>query len=314
MCGQSDRFVLPRRETKKRADAEPTKPGIVTPLRTIEPPIEIALRTGGVHLRVNLAIVGFLVDDETFRSGRDERQVIRPFPSGRLRSRSRRNPAQERERNRPDNPADELRMLARHEQDLPKASRRQVPRFGDDLLELRVTRRIGLSREKSTIPAIVDALVGQIKRREQPHRSPKILARERLGLCAMLSNSPSDFGAQGPLRNAATAAISSVANYLGFRQRTLEEIRRAPSIPQTQWSNVAFRRETDWKIRARILAQRHFVAEAAFGPTGSSALQFRPGICVRDGEFFVVISWVATEHHARHNVAPARPEILRPPP
>ncbi len=182
MGSESDRFVLPRRQTEKRADAKPTKSGIVTPHCALETPIEIALRTGGVHLGVNFTIVGFLIDDQTFRSSRNDREVIRSFH----RTHFDRDGGEIGCKNA--NAlckiilGNELRMLAGHEQKLPEALRREVTRFSRNLLDAKRDAQNWIVARETAIPAIIDALVRQIKGREKPHCSPEVLARERLGL------------------------------------------------------------------------------------------------------------------------------------
>src|SRR2546423_13841894 len=79
MRRERDRFFLPATETKKRADPEPAKSRIVTALCAIEPPVEIAFRSGGVEFSVGLAVVGFLVNDEAFRAGFDDGNIVRGF-------------------------------------------------------------------------------------------------------------------------------------------------------------------------------------------------------------------------------------------
>src|SRR5213075_3110470 len=76
---QRDRFFLPATETKKRADPEPAKSRLVTAVRAIEAPVEIAFRSGGVQFAVRFAVIGFLVNDEAFRAGFDDRNVVRRF-------------------------------------------------------------------------------------------------------------------------------------------------------------------------------------------------------------------------------------------
>src|SRR5881392_1220984 len=79
MGRERDRFFLPATETKKRADPEPAKTSVVTALRAIEPPVEIAFRSGRVQFSVRLAVVGFLVNDEALRAGFDDGNIARGF-------------------------------------------------------------------------------------------------------------------------------------------------------------------------------------------------------------------------------------------
>src|SRR5882724_4759827 len=76
MRRKGDRFILPGRQTNERSDAKPAKTSRVTALDAIEPKVKIALRSGSMHLRINAATVGLLVNDESFRSCLDNRHII----------------------------------------------------------------------------------------------------------------------------------------------------------------------------------------------------------------------------------------------
>src|SRR6185295_19456177 len=95
--------------------------------------IEIALGTGGVHLCVSLAIVGFLVNDQGLGAGADQRTVFvrlhRPdFDRDRREVRGKRAHAV-----REIITADELGMLTRDEQDLTESLGCEMPRLSYDL-------------------------------------------------------------------------------------------------------------------------------------------------------------------------------------
>ena len=79
MRSERDRIGPPRREAKERANSNSAKTGGVGTFRTIEPPVKITLRTRRVHLRIDVAIVGFLVNHEAFRARGNERFVFRRF-------------------------------------------------------------------------------------------------------------------------------------------------------------------------------------------------------------------------------------------
>src|SRR4029077_16771884 len=69
-------FIVAARQTDQRTDAKPAKTGCVTALDAIQSKIEIAFRSGSMHLRINAAIVGLLVNDESFRACLDNRHII----------------------------------------------------------------------------------------------------------------------------------------------------------------------------------------------------------------------------------------------
>ena len=54
-----------------------------------------------------------------------------------------------------------------------------MPRFRDDFVDVERDAQNRIVAREAAISAIVDAFVGEIKRREEPHRPAKILQRER---------------------------------------------------------------------------------------------------------------------------------------
>src|SRR5947199_9338758 len=70
-------------------------------------------------------------------------------------------------------------MLAGYEKDLAKSLTSEMLRFGDDFIDVERNAKDRIVARETAIPAIVDALVGKIKRSEEAHRPPKILQRDR---------------------------------------------------------------------------------------------------------------------------------------
>ena len=76
MHGEAEGFAPPVAQPEQRPDAQPPEAGCMGALRRLEPPVEVALGAGGVHGCVNLAVVGFLINDESLRAGFDQRPVF----------------------------------------------------------------------------------------------------------------------------------------------------------------------------------------------------------------------------------------------
>src|SRR5947207_8208410 len=70
-------------------------------------------------------------------------------------------------------------MLARDEKDLPKPLTREMLRLGDHFIHVERDTKDWIIARETAIPTIVDAFVGKIERREQPHRTSKILQSQR---------------------------------------------------------------------------------------------------------------------------------------
>jgi hypothetical protein len=68
---QRDGFRAPiLTEPEKRADPQPAESGPIGAFGTIQAPLEIALRSGGMHLLVDGPVVRLLINDEPLRPGR----------------------------------------------------------------------------------------------------------------------------------------------------------------------------------------------------------------------------------------------------
>ena len=135
-----------------------------------------------MQILVNIALVGFLVNDQTLRARRHQGPVFLRFHWADF-ERNTRHPGL-----RTDGPhasfeitvGNEFRMLARHEQDVPETFRREVPRLRDDLRDRQRDPQDRVVARETAIFAVVNALVGQIQRREQSHRAPEMLPRQCL--------------------------------------------------------------------------------------------------------------------------------------
>src|SRR5437773_12065297 len=82
MRGQGDRFLAPRRQPKKRAYSKATKTGLVAALGTCQAPAKILLWSSQMQLTINGAVVGFLVNNETFCAGLNNWNIFLGFHRG----------------------------------------------------------------------------------------------------------------------------------------------------------------------------------------------------------------------------------------
>jgi len=72
-------------------------------------------------------------------------------------------------------------MLAGNKKNLAKPLARQMPGFGNNLIDIKCDAEDRVIPREAAVLTIVDAFIGEIERREQPHRAPKILHCERAG-------------------------------------------------------------------------------------------------------------------------------------
>ena len=74
-------------------------------------------------------------------------------------------------------------MLACHEKNVAEALRREVACFGGDLFDFESHALDGILARESAVGAGVDALVGEVERREESHRAAEMPARHCRRAC-----------------------------------------------------------------------------------------------------------------------------------
>lgn len=77
--GDAECFESPIAEAIERADAETAEASVVGAFGSFEAPIEIALGSGGVHIGINGAVVGFLINDEALSADFDDGAILGGF-------------------------------------------------------------------------------------------------------------------------------------------------------------------------------------------------------------------------------------------
>ena len=70
-------------------------------------------------------------------------------------------------------------MLAGDEKDLAKSLTSEMLRFRDNFIDTERDAKNRIVARETAVATVVDAFVGQVKRREEPHRPAKILERQR---------------------------------------------------------------------------------------------------------------------------------------
>src|SRR6266404_4631177 len=79
MGGDADGLSAPIAQAVKCSDSNPPEPSGIGSLRSFEPPAEIALWPCGVHLRVDLLIISFLVHNQPVRARLHEGAILFGF-------------------------------------------------------------------------------------------------------------------------------------------------------------------------------------------------------------------------------------------
>ena len=79
MRRHTQRFITPIGQSEQRADAQSSKTRGIRAFRGFGAPVKISLRPGGVHFVIDRAVVGFLINHETFRPACDEWAIFFGF-------------------------------------------------------------------------------------------------------------------------------------------------------------------------------------------------------------------------------------------
>ena len=182
--GHTQRFVSPIRQTKQRANTQPTKARIISALRCFESPIKVFLRPGGVHVVVERAIISFLIDDQSIRASGDHWTILVGFHRPDFERHAGNLLVQCRDTFCHVTIGNKLRMLTRNEQDVAKTLRRQCARLASNFIHRESDAQNRVVAGEAAILAIVDALVGKVERREESDDFAEALLRDLLGTAA----------------------------------------------------------------------------------------------------------------------------------
>ncbi len=76
VSGEGEGLGAPVGKAEEGADSNPPKASGIGPFRAIQAPVEPFLGTGGVELFIGFPVIGFLVNDESFRSAGDKFGIL----------------------------------------------------------------------------------------------------------------------------------------------------------------------------------------------------------------------------------------------
>src|SRR4029453_15884419 len=134
-----------------------------------------------MHFGIDAAIVGLLVNDKSLRASFDNWHITLCFHRAHLDGNRRKIWRERPQKGRQIVAAYKFGMLAGDEKDLPKSLTSEMLPFGDDFVEVEGDAKNRIVARETAVVTVVDAFVGQVKRREEPHRPSKILQRKRAG-------------------------------------------------------------------------------------------------------------------------------------
>jgi hypothetical protein len=126
-------------------------------------------------------MIRLLVDDGPLRAGMHERKIILHLHRRDLQTYARNNRRQLSNTPLQIVSGDKFRVLARDEQEVAEPLVEEMPGFAQHFANFERDAQDGVLARKAAVDARVDALVGQIERREEAHRSPKVAPGQRGG-------------------------------------------------------------------------------------------------------------------------------------
>ena len=180
MGRDGDGFHPPVRETVERANPQPAKSGGVGAFRRFESPVEIAFRSGCVHVGVNHPVVSLLINDQSVGSGGGERTVFVGLHRPDLKGDTWDELVQDANTFRHVSIGHELWMLAGDEENIAEPLVGEGAGFADDFLDTQRDAENGVVAREPAVLAVVDALIRQIERSEQTDDFAEALAGEQL--------------------------------------------------------------------------------------------------------------------------------------
>src|SRR5438552_8566083 len=134
-----------------------------------------------MQLTINGAVVGFLVNNETFCAGLNNWNIFLGFHRGDFDRDRGKIVAQSADAFGKIIVTNEFWMFAGDEKELSKTRGRKIPRFLYHFADRKSNAQNWILAGKSAVTATVDAFIGKIERGAEPHGSAIILTREGAG-------------------------------------------------------------------------------------------------------------------------------------
>ena len=181
VSGEAEGFETPVAETEERTDADATEAAEVAAFGAGEAPVEVFLGTGGVHDGIDVAVIGFLIDDETLGSGFDHALVFGRFHGADFDADGGDEGANGADAGFEVTVADEAGVFAGDEEDVAEALGDEVTGFGDDLVDGEGGAEDGVIAREAAVLAVVDALVGDVEGGKQAHGAAEVAPGDGAG-------------------------------------------------------------------------------------------------------------------------------------
>lgn len=160
VCAEGEGFEFPIGESEECSDADAAEATGVGAFGAVEPPVEILFGSGGVECLIDAAVVGFLIDDETFGAVADDFGVLVVLHGADFDAEGGDEGFEGVEAVLEVAIGDELGVFAGDEEEVAEAELVEVFGFADDLVDGEGGAEDGGVAGEAAVGAVVDALVG----------------------------------------------------------------------------------------------------------------------------------------------------------
>ena len=181
VSGEAEGFEAPVAEAEESADADAAEAAEVAAFRTGEAPVEVLFGAGGVHDGVDVAVIGFLIDHEAFRTGFDHTLVFGGFHGADFDADGGDEGADGANAGFEVAVAHEAGVFASDKEDVAEALGDEVAGFGDDLVDGEGGAEDGVVAREAAVLAVVDALVGDVEGGEEAHGAAEVAPGDGAG-------------------------------------------------------------------------------------------------------------------------------------
>jgi len=135
MGGEREGFGAPVGEAEEGPDSNAPETAGIGTLWAVEAPVECLLGPGGMEALVGFPVIGFLVNDQAFRSAGDQFRILSVLHGSDLDPEGGNRGGEEAQAILQVTLRDEPGMLACHEEEVAESERVEVPGFGGDLIQ-----------------------------------------------------------------------------------------------------------------------------------------------------------------------------------
>lgn len=135
VSAEGECLEFPVGESEECTDSDAAETTGVGAFRAVQPPVEVLFRSGGVELGISLAVVSFLIDDESLRAVVNDFRILLVFHGADFESEGGDERLEGVEAFLEVSLGDKFWVLAGDEEEIAESKAVEVARLGDDLID-----------------------------------------------------------------------------------------------------------------------------------------------------------------------------------